>query len=240
MFEIIGKRFSISEFADYVAGIRMNSRFAPQFVVIHNTAAPNLEQRPAGFTETHMANLRDYYGRERGWKGGPHLFIDDNGIWVFNPLDRGGVHSPSWNNISWGVEHLGDYDSDDPHTGRGRKVIDNGTAAVAILLAKINAPVNPKNIRFHYEDDKTTHACPGKRLAKQDFLNMVGQFLEKPATEIRTTWTIVGPEGNVVEKNVPNGAAGTARYRAAVTAIGGDVIVDGENRKITLVTSKPG
>lgn len=178
MFTIIGKRFTPDEFAAYVAMLDFEpGGFKPDMVVLHNTAVPPLATRPDGFTEAHMRNLRGYYAG-MGWKGGPHLFVDHHGIWVFNPLDRRGTHSPSWNSHAWGVEMLGDYDKEPFGSGRGVKVRDNTAAAVAVLLTKIWMP-SILALKLHKEDPKTDHDCPGKNVDKGDFWSQVSEILDR-------------------------------------------------------------
>lgn len=161
---IIGRSFSISEFEAYVEGLEWDGKFRPDGIALHNTAAPSLAQRPNGLTKQHILNLQTYYRTPKpkgcGWSGGPHLFIDDRQIWVFNDLTKSGVHSPSWNRTKLGIEMLGDFDTESFTAGRGRKVRDNTVAAVAILNKKLGFAADA--FKFHCEDKATTHACPGK------------------------------------------------------------------------------
>ncbi|HEV2715317.1 MAG TPA: hypothetical protein VGU64_08645, partial [Terriglobales bacterium] len=62
--------------------------------------------------EERMRALERYYRDENHWSGGPHLFVADDLMWVFTPLNVPGVHSPSWNRVAWGVELVGDYDKE--------------------------------------------------------------------------------------------------------------------------------
>src|SRR5712692_11270909 len=55
----------------------------------------------------------------------PHLFVADDLIWVFTPLTVSGVHSPSWNSITWGVEMVGNFDTEDFQDGPGAAVRKN-------------------------------------------------------------------------------------------------------------------
>ncbi len=161
---IVGKAFSPAEFEAYVKGLTWDKGFGPQFLVVHNTAAPCLADRPKGLTKTHIKNLETYYKSPKpkgcGWAGGPHLFIDDKQIWVFNPLTERGVHSPSWNSNAIGIEMLGDFDKESFTEGRGRKVRDLTVLAMAILNNRLGFA--PAAFKFHIEDKKTNHACPGK------------------------------------------------------------------------------
>lgn len=66
-----------------------------------------------------MQNLQSYYRDTMKWSGGPHLFVADDLVWAFTPLTVPGVHSPSWNNVSWGVELVGDYSTEQIVLGSG-------------------------------------------------------------------------------------------------------------------------
>ncbi len=179
---IVGKRFSPDEFDDYVGNLTF-SAWRPQFVVVHNTSVPRLAQRPNGFTKQHMLNLESYYRDQLGWSGGPHCFVDQNGIWVFTPLTAPGVHSPSWNSISWGIETLGDYMTENFADPVHAKLV----ACLATLHMTIGLDIN--TLRFHKEDKKTTHHnCPGVNMDKNALIQDVNDIIvssnggEHPAT----------------------------------------------------------
>ncbi len=181
---IVGKRFSANDFDDYVKGLTFVA-WRPQFVVVHNTGSPNLAQRPNGFTQQHMHNLESFYRDEKKWSAGPHCFVDQNGIWVFTPLTVAGVHSPSWNSISWGVETLGDYMKDE--------FTDPIHAILVACLATLHAAVglDIHSVRFHKEDTKTTHRdCPGVKIDKRLLIDDVHNLIitreggEHPSTGI--------------------------------------------------------
>jgi hypothetical protein len=146
-------------------------------MVLHNTATPTLTQRPNGLTKQHILNLEKYYRDEKGWKAGPHLFIDDKQIWVFTPLTVSGTHSPSWNKFALGMEMLGNFDKDEFASGRGLKVQRNSVAAFATLSAILG--LDPDTIRLHKEDPLTTHACPGRKVAKNKFIQSVKDMINE-------------------------------------------------------------
>lgn len=176
--DIVGRRFSDDEFDAYVAGLSL-SRWRPDFIVLHNTAVPSLEQRPNGFTPQHIQNLYGFYVG-KGWSGCPHLFVDQHGIWVLNPLTRRGVHSPSWNAVSWGVEMLGEYGREPFDAGPGALVRDHAISALASLCRKLG--LDPDGIRFHKEDPKTTHTtCPGRNVRKDQVTDAVAQAMQSQA-----------------------------------------------------------
>lgn len=163
---IVGLAFNGAGFDSYCKGLSWTD-WRPNFIALHNTATPNLAQRPNGFTKQHILNLVAYY-QGLGWRAGPHLFIDDKQIWVFTPLNTTGRHSPSWNNIALGVEMLGDYASDSFTAGRGLAVRKNAVSAFASLSRRLG--LDPQKIRLHKEDPATTHDCPGKNVNKKAFI----------------------------------------------------------------------
>lgn len=160
---IIAKSFTPVEFDVYCHGLKWQA-WRPSFMVLHNTYAPTLVQRPNGFTHQHLLNLENFF-KGKGWSAGPHLFIDDHKIHVFTPLTVSGVHSPSWNKQSIGIEMLGDYEKELFATGRGKFVRENTVAAIATLSAVLG--VDPDTMKLHKEDKLTSHkTCPGKNVVK--------------------------------------------------------------------------
>lgn len=179
---IVGKRFSADEFHAYVNGLTWKS-WKPGFVVLHNTAAPSLRQRPQGFTDQHIQNLVTYYRDTQKWSAGPHLFVDDNGIWVFTPLTTPGTHAFSWNPHSIGVEMLGDYAKESFTEGRGAKVRHNAVCAIASLCERLN--IDSSTLRLHKENPETDHDCPGKNVVKADFIKSVHDLILRRRDENR-------------------------------------------------------
>lgn len=169
----VGKGFDREGFREYVLGLKFG-KWRPQFVVLHNTASPTLAQWHQVAGETRMKNLASYY-KGKGWSAGPHLFVADDLIWVFTRLTTSGVHSPSWNNRSWGVEMVGDFSKEPFDSGAGALVRDNAVEALAVLHAV--AGLDPGTLRFHKEDPKTTHNCPGKLVDKAAMIHRVRERL---------------------------------------------------------------
>jgi N-acetylmuramoyl-L-alanine amidase CwlA len=172
---IVGRPFSPAQFDEYCHDLIWDA-WRPTLIVLHNTAVPTLAQRPGGFTEQHIKNLEIYYRDTQKWSAGPHLFVDDKNIWVFTPLTMSGVHSPSWNKLSIGVEMLGDYNREEFESGRGHKVKANTELALASICAVLGIP--PEQIRLHKEDPKTTHDCPGKKVVKSVIISDVKEIIE--------------------------------------------------------------
>lgn len=179
---IVGKKFSVQDFAAYVGSLDLtNAPFKPLFVVHHNTSVPTRalydswqKRNPPVSLEQYMANLVGFY-QGQGWQAGPHLFVAPDGIGVFTPLTHRGTHTPSWNYCSWGVEMIGDYETETPQPD----LIDNAVVASAILhhaggLSPLPYEIGVRGLHFHKEDPRTTHKdCPGKNVNKADFVNRV-------------------------------------------------------------------
>ena len=163
---IVGKSFVPATFDSYVSQMKFD-QWRPQFVVLHNTANPKLSQWHSVPGEQRMKNLEHFYKNTQKWSAGPHLFVADDLIWVFTPLTVSGVHSPSWNSVAWGVEMVGDFSAEPFDAG----VRDNAVAALATLHAVLG--LDPKTLKLHTEDKKTTHDCPGKNVVKQDMIDRI-------------------------------------------------------------------
>jgi hypothetical protein len=164
---IVGASFNPDDFDTYCHTLQWLA-WRPSFIVLHNTGVPSLAQRPNGLTKKHIQGLEAFYRDEQKWSAGPHLFVDDKQIWVFTPLTVSGVHSPSWNQVSFGVEMLGDYEKEAFGSGRGLNVRKNAVAALATLSAVLG--FDGQTLRLHREDPLTTHACPGKNVRKLEVI----------------------------------------------------------------------
>lgn len=164
------------------AKARINSlewkNWKPQGIVLHNTAAPTLAQwvELGPKHDERIRNLQKYY-EGLGWHGGPHWFISRDWINEFNNPLRRGTHSPSFNATHFGIEMVGDYDKEPFDEGDGSKVRDNAVFLMAVLCKKFGWDP-AKVIKFHKEDPKTTHDCPGKLVNKKDVIRRVQQQLE--------------------------------------------------------------
>jgi len=163
---IVGKSFAPEDFPAYIESVVFGT-WRPQFVVLHNTAVPKLADWHNVPGQTRMANLENYYKNVQKWSAGPHLFVADDLIWVFTPLNLPGVHSPSWNSVAWGVEMVGDY-ATEPFSPAVR---ENTLVALAALHAALG--LDPDRLKLHKEDTLTTHVCPGANVLKGDIVHGV-------------------------------------------------------------------
>jgi hypothetical protein len=185
---IVGKGFRPDDFRQYVDDLTLPD-WRPQFVVVHNTSAPRLSQWHSTPGAQRMLNLQSFYRDQMKWSAGPHLFVADDLIWVFTPLTTSGIHSPSWNAISWGVEIVGEYEDET----FADSIKSNAVDALATLHEKLG--LDPQHLRFHKEDPLTTHkTCPGRNIVKPDLIGAIqgrlislnpGEHLQPAAVEAR-------------------------------------------------------
>lgn len=174
--QIIGLPCTLPQLQNLISGMIFNS-WRPSFLVLHNTSAPTLKQWHSADGKTRMTNLVSYFRDQRGWSAGPHAFVADDLVWPFTPFNTPGVHTPSWNGTSIGIETVGDFDFENPDTAPGQNVKNNAVALFAMLHSKLG--INPDTIKLHKEDPRTTHECPGKLLAREKdaFIAAVHEYM---------------------------------------------------------------
>lgn len=199
---IVGKFVDVAGLQSHVDGLVFTG-WTPQFVVVHNTSAPDLAtyagwrahpERHGNWTPEQWArNLESYYqGQHPPWSGGPHAFVCPDGILLFTPLTTPGTHSPAWNSRTWGIETVGEF-MRDPFDNGTR---DNLVATLATLHARLGLhpgdyKFGVRGIHFHKEDPVTTHkSCPGDHMVKAELVRAVevrmmsmhpGDHIEIPA-----------------------------------------------------------
>lgn len=181
-FENVGKVWTPASLAEDLAG-----KAVPDWldsITIHHTASPSLSDRKSGFTIQHIRNIQNFYSRPKselgkGWSTGPHLFIDEDQIFGMCDFRSKGIHAASFNHRSLGIEVLGDYDIEDPHTGRGKACWTNTAAAVRVLLKWSGLKKNASTILFHRDDPKTKKSCPGKLIDKKWFLDLIPADIDR-------------------------------------------------------------
>lgn len=167
----VGKVWSNSSFKDYLKTVNKPSWV--KTVTLHHCASPSLAQRPVGLTIQHINNIASYYKNTLGWNRGPHLFIDENEIFGMTPLTIPGIHAVSFNSSSIGIEVLGNYDVEDPLSGRGLECWKVAAQCTADLLRWIGVEPSSKTVLFHRDDPKTSKTCPGKKVTKDWILNLI-------------------------------------------------------------------
>lgn len=142
-------------------------------ITLHHTGVPSLAQRPHGFTGQHLENLRHFYQVKQKWSAGPHFFIDHNWIWGMTPPDVYGVHAVSFNKRSIGIEVLGNYNLESPFGGRGLHAWELAAQTTKVLAEWLQIPIQFSSILFHRDDPRTRKTCPGTKVDKEWFLDLV-------------------------------------------------------------------
>lgn len=244
----IKKNFTQDGFQEYVDQLRWGS-WRPSLIVWHNTWLPTLamwqktaaEDEAAGRTPgiTRINNLETWFGDIKGWYAGPHLFITPKFIWVFNRLTAPGVHSPSWNSRSIGIEMVADFDKEDDDSGAGLLVKNHTIFATAILCEALG--IDPEtSIKLHREDPRTTHKnCPGINIArdKGPMMEAVAALMTGGDHEPETPQAEPVGRRGVVQADNLNVRTGPGVRNPAVTSLwkGAVVTVLGEARNGTTV-----
>lgn len=171
----VGRVWGLSSFREHFESV--NTSWAKS-VTLHHTSSPSLLQRPKGLIKQHIHNIKYFYKVKLGWSRGPHLFIDEDEIFGMSEMHERGVHAKSFNHDSIGIEVLGDYDSEDPKSGRGIKCWKTAAKTVAIMYKKMGITPNKHTIKFHRDDPQTNKSCPGRLVSKDWFVDLVCEELE--------------------------------------------------------------
>lgn len=136
--QIIGKRLTIEEFNVYVSKKDFGSDPADK-LVIHHTWKPTKQSWDGIDT---LKALKKYY-ELKNWYAGPHLFVAEDGIWLFSDMRKDGIHTKGANHKSIGIEVVGNYD-DKKWSG---ETYNNAVATIKLLMERLNIPY--KRVYFH-------------------------------------------------------------------------------------------
>lgn len=165
--KVIGQCLDKIEFTKYVKDYSFGT-IPPNRIVLHHTWKPTKVMWNGKHS---IAGLKTYY-EGKGWQTGPHLFIADDGIWLFTPFYDVGVHAGTGNatykskfsdrrfngyigvkgagNWKWqlesysiGIEMVGNYDSKRP----SGKTWDNTLHVIKTLMEELKMPHDA--LKFH-------------------------------------------------------------------------------------------
>ena len=179
----VGKCFPTADkFSDYLDTIQFNA-WRPKFVTMHHTGGPSLATwrtyahgtRKVPITdEKWMSNLAGYYGNEMKWSAGPHFFFTPDNFCVLSLPNKRGVHAVSFNAMSWGVECVGDFDSEEFTPALANRYAE-GLARLHTALGITPGPYRyqTSGLHFHRDDPKTSKTCPGKKVSKDRMIELV-------------------------------------------------------------------
>lgn len=192
--DIVGKFVDLLGFAAHVASLQFDA-WRPSFIVCHNTSVPSLasyaewrahpELHGNWTPEKWGENLASYYSSlSPPWHAGPHAFVCPDGVLLFSPLTEPGVHSPAWNSRTWGIETVGDFESEPFANGSRTNLI----AVLGILHARLGLipedyHFGVRGLHFHKEDPVTTHkTCPGRNMVKAQLVKDVDAYMRNLAS----------------------------------------------------------
>ncbi len=165
--EIINRKLSLQELEDYVATYNFGTLPANK-LVIHHTWRPTKEQWQG---QKSINGLKAYY-EGKGWGAGPHLFVAEDGIWLFSPMRKDGIHAGTLNPRSVGMEVVGDYDT---AKWEGETKY-NALGAIKVLTEALH--LAEKDIFFHR--DASPKSCPGWAITKEWLFAELQAFHKRP------------------------------------------------------------
>lgn len=172
---ILGNNLNLAGFIAYAKAFNFGS-VKPSSLVIHHTWSPTKAEWKGTAS---VAALKKYYEGE-GWPAGPHLFVAEDGIWLFTPMSDVGIHSDAGNatwtllgkdytgfrgpfgsklkSCSIGIEVVGDYDLE-KWSGATKT---NALGAIKCLMSVLG--IGTDKVFFHREFSPKT--CPGSSITK--------------------------------------------------------------------------
>ncbi len=173
-----GKARTLEESVAYMRSLKWGA-WRPQGVTVHATSLPTLamwaESGPKH--DQRIINLQRYYEEpdpsthKPSWHAGPHWFISRTMInWFSDPL-LPGIHSRCYNGTRFGIEMVGDYEFEPFDTGDGKLVRDLSVSWCAAL--NLHFGFKAEDVVFHRECKIDNHACPGKLVKKDAFIDLV-------------------------------------------------------------------
>ena len=173
---IDGRVMAEGEFVTYIEGLAMPEPL-PTRVFLHHTWKPTRESWNGAST---IYAMKRYYEQQRwrdlggklreGWTAGPHLFVADDGIWLFSDIRYDGVGVLGHNTGTRHLEMVGNYDDELPSGA----TLQNTIAALGILHVKLGLDI--ANLNFHR--DFSSKTCPGRAVTKAWIIPQVARWIE--------------------------------------------------------------
>ncbi|MGI6367438.1 MAG: peptidoglycan recognition family protein [Anaerolineae bacterium] len=173
---IDGRVMNESSFITYVERLKILDP-QPTRVFLHHTWKPTRESWKGKST---IAAMKKYYEKQlwrdvdgtlrEGWTAGPHIFVADDGIWLFSDLRLDGVGVRGHNTGTRHVEMVGNYDEQLPSGA----TLDNTIAVLGMLHVKFGLDI--ANLGFHR--DLGSKSCPGRAVQKEWIIPQVAQWID--------------------------------------------------------------
>lgn len=168
--DIINKCLNKEEFKEYIKTYNFGALPANK-LVIHHTWRPTKEQWNGKYS---IEGLKQYY-ESKYWPRGPHLFIAEDGIWLFTPMRQNGIHAGIGNWRSIGIEVVGDYDAE-KWSGKTK---DFALFVIKALQEKLG--IKNEYVKFHR--DYSSKSCPGYAITKEWLFKQLADY-DKPKTNL--------------------------------------------------------
>ncbi len=173
--EIIGECLTNDEFVRYVEELDIPDPL-PTRIFLHHTWKPTPETWRGLSTIMAMKAYyerqlwRDSQGRLReGWTAGPHLFVAQDGIWLFSDLRYDGVGVYGHNYRTHHLEMVGDYDVSKPTD----PILESTIVALGALHERLGLDV--RNLNFHR--DFSSKSCPGWAVTKEWIIPLIEAWI---------------------------------------------------------------
>ncbi|MHB1295143.1 MAG: peptidoglycan recognition protein family protein [Anaerolineae bacterium] len=175
--EIVGKVLSADEFVRYMEELDFPDPL-PNRIFLHHTWKPT---RDTWKGMTTILGMKAYYEKQvwedengqlhEGWNAGPHLFVADDGIWLFSDLRYDGVGAKGHNTRTRHLEMVGDFDAALPDG----PTLQNTIVALGVLHERLGLDI--KALNFHR--DYSTKTCPGRAVSKSWIIPQVEAWIEQ-------------------------------------------------------------
>jgi len=227
--EIDGRCMTIDQFVAYVEDLRFPTPL-PDRIFLHHTWKPT-KQDWRGYSS--IMAMKSYYeqqpwvdeeGRKHeGWNAGPHLFVADDGIWLFSDLRYDGVGAQGHNTGTRHLEMVGDYDNALPSGA----TLANTIAALGILHIKLGRDI--EQLCFHR--DVSYKSCPGWAVQKGWIIPQVSAWIDEyrrthPASLRDRLTAHLAAQGLLVPLNSGAALARAGAARGLVGAITDELPID--------------
>jgi hypothetical protein len=214
---IDGRVMSAEEFVRFVEGTEFPAPLPTRFF-LHHTWKPTRADW-AGH-DTLMA-MKAYYEKQlwqdeagrlhEGWTAGPHLFVAEDGIWLFSDLRYDGVGVYGQNYRSRHLEMVGNYDDERPSGA----TLQNTIVALGILHEYLGLDIQ----RLNFHRDFASNTCPGRAVEKSWIIPLVAEWIadyrrKQTASASAARQLLLRTVGNLLVPANPNAAlakAGAAR-----------------------------
>lgn len=175
--EIDGRVMTPDEFVRYVEELDF-APSPPTRIFLHHTWRPTPEEW-RGFDS--LLAMKAYYEQRlwednegflhEGWTAGPHLFVAEDGIWLFSDLRYDGVGVYGHNYRSRHIEMVGNYDHELPSGA----ILESTIQAVGALHERLGLDIN--GLSFHR--DFSNKSCPGWAVRKDWIIPQISSWIQE-------------------------------------------------------------